>query len=70
MSELPTPREVAMQNLGYIPEGTPETWEEVEAIAARRGVNLEYMKHNSYGSALDGTPPANPVIAEAWKERE
>ncbi len=27
-----TPCELAMQTLGYIPEGTPETWEEVNIV--------------------------------------
>lgn len=60
MKEVPTPQELAMQFLGEIPEGTPETWEDLRAIAARRGVDLEYMKLNVYGSALDGISPANP----------
>lgn len=30
MSELPTLQEIVMQALGYIPEGTPETFEDLD----------------------------------------
>lgn len=41
MKELPTPQELAMQVLGEIPEGTPETWGDVtsklEYITGKKG---------------------------------
>jgi hypothetical protein len=53
-----TPCEMAQDQLGYVPEGTPGTWEEVDAINARfqpgwkPGETL-YIKSNAFGSALD-----------------
>jgi hypothetical protein len=38
MKDVPTPRELAMQALGYIPEGTPETWEEVNGAIVPDGI--------------------------------
>jgi hypothetical protein len=72
MKELPTPQELAMQVLGEIPEGTPETWGEVNNFLERMYPGVDFSAKDSEGNPIIpflncGTFASAPIFS-AWKE--
>jgi hypothetical protein len=57
MDEL-TPKVLAQIILGEVPEGTPETWEEVRTVLAKAGhtscpCGCGFFRYNAWGNAMD-----------------
>jgi hypothetical protein len=48
MPDIPMPQELIKQVLGYVPEWTPETWEEVHQRLIEYGYTLIWFPGNEF----------------------